>query len=281
MYSNYSDQCRRLVLAMLAMLMLVLAQPARAADYTAGVAVADGKTILWFQGASISQSIAHYNVGGGAQQNVAMAFNAALARYEVIVPATSGQTVNHAFTYTKSGLAYDTPWASSIVGPSSPQVAAPTFSPPAGNYPSAQQVTVSSATIGAALQCAVNGGPMAPCPSPLAIGANSTVTAMATKAGMANSNTATASYSIGPDSQGQGVSDIGTMLTLWFSRAPQAAWVDAHYNVNATGQQNVRMSVAGARYELSIPVAATGPATLTYSFTFMSGSGAQDTAVFN
>ncbi len=281
MYSNYSDQCRRLVFAMLAMLMLVLAQPARAADYTAGVAVVDNKTVLWFQGASITQSIAHYNVAGGAQQNVGMAFNASRARYELVVPATNGQTVNHSFTYTKAGLAYDTPWAASIVGPGEPQVAAPTFSPPAGNYASAQQVTVSSATAGAAVQCALNGGAMAPCASPLTISANTTVTAMASLAGMANSATASAAYTIGPDSQGQGVIDNGATLTLWFSRSPQAAWVDAHFNLNSTGQQNVRMALAGARYQLSIPVAASGPATLSYSFTFMSGSGAQDSAVFN
>lgn len=280
MYSNYSDQCRRLVFAMLAMLMLVLAQPARAADYTAGVAIVDSKTVLWFQGASITQSIAHYNIGGAAQQNVAMAFNASRARYEVAIPATDGQSVNHAFTYTKAGLAYDTPWAASIVGPTAPQVAAPTFTPPAGNYPSAQQVTVGSATPGAALQCALNGGAMAPCASPLTVSANTTVTAMASMAGMANSNSASAAYTIGPDSQGQGVTDNGATLTLWFSRSPQAAWVDAHFNLNTAGQQNVRMGLAGARYQLSIPVAASGPATLSYSFTFMSGSGAQDSAVF-
>lgn len=281
MYSNYSDHYRRLLFAMLAMLMLVLAQPARAADYTAGVAVIDSKAVLWFQGASVTQSIAHYNIGGGAQQNVAMTFNATRARYELVVPATAGQTVNHSFTYTRSGLAYDTPWAASVVGPSEPQVETPTFSPPAGNYASAQQVTVSSATVGAAVQCAVNGGAMGACPSPLTISANATVTAIATKAGMASSSTASAAYTIGPDSQGQGVIDNGATLTLWFSRSPQASWVDAHYNLNATGQQNVRMALAGARYQLSIPVAATGPATLSYSFTFMSATGAQDTAVFN
>ncbi len=281
MYSNYYDQGRRLVFAMLAMLMLVLAQPARAADYTAGVAIVDSKTVLWFEGASITQSIAHYNINGGPQQNVAIAFNPTRARYEFVIPATSGQTVNHSFTYTRSGLAYDTPWGRSIVGAGDTTVATPVFSPPGGNYTTAQQVTVSSSTSGAAVQCAVNGGPMGACPSPLTISANTTVTAMATKAGMTSSATASASYTIGPDSQGQGVIDNGSTLTLWFSRSPQAAWVDAHYNVNATGQQNVRMGLAGARYQLSIPVAATGPATLSYSFTFMSGTGAQDTAVFN
>ena len=113
--SNHQDQYRRLLFAFIAMLLLAFGQTARAADYTAGVDNINGTATLWLQGASITQSIAHYNVNGGAQQNVMMTFNTGRARYELGVGAAVGQTVNHWFTYTKAGLAYDSPPGASVV----------------------------------------------------------------------------------------------------------------------------------------------------------------------
>src|SRR5690242_10762598 len=98
MFSNFKDHYRMLLFAFAAMLLLALGQSARAADYTAGVDNINGAGTLWFQGASITQSIAHYNVNGGAQQNVVMAYNAGRARYELGVPAAVGQSVNYSFT---------------------------------------------------------------------------------------------------------------------------------------------------------------------------------------
>lgn len=283
MFSYYTDHYRRLLLALFAMLLLALGQPARAADYTAGLDNINGTATLWLQGASITQSIAHYNVNGGAQQNVGMAWNATRSRYELAVAATAGQTVNHQFTYFKGGLAYDTPWAASVFSIDTNKVATPTFSPGSGSYSSTQQVTVSSATAGATLQCSVNGGALGVCPAPLSISATSTVTAVASKAGMSNSDTASATYTFGGGSGGytHGVQDNGSSLTLWFSMSPKNDWVDAHYNLNATGQQNVRMNYTGTRQELTIAVASGAAASLSYSFTYMTGAGALDTGVFS
>jgi hypothetical protein len=284
MFSNYTDHYRRLLFALLAMLLLALGQSARAADYTAGVDNINGTATLWFQGASVTQSIAHYNIAGGAQQNVAMAYNSARARHELAVAASVGQTVNFAFTYTKSGLAYDSPWSSAVVpdGINPGKVATPTFSVPAGSYGSAQQVTVSTTTSGAALLCSVNGSAPAACANPIAVAATSTISAYATKAGMSNSDTASATYTIGGTDPGftQGVADNGTSLTIWFARSPKSDWVDIHYTLNGGAQQNVAMTYSGTRHEVTVPVASGAAAALAYSFTYMTSTGARDTASY-
>lgn len=282
MFSYYTDHYRRLMLALFAMLLLALGQPAKAADYTAGLDNINGTATLWLQGASITQAIAHYNINGGAQQNVGMTYNSSRARFELGVPATAGQTVNHQFTYTRSGLAYDTAWGASVFSIDTNKVATPTFSPGSGSYSSAQQVSISSATAGATLQCSVNGAPMTACALPLSISATSTVTAVASKAGMTSSDTASASYTFGSSGgYTHGVQDNGSSLTLWFSMSPKSDWVDAHYNLNATGQQNVRMNYTGTRQELTIPVAPDAAVALSYSFTYMTGAGALDTSALS
>lgn len=282
MFSNYTEQYQRLLFALLALLLLALGQPARAADHTAGVDNIDGVATLWFQGASVTQSIAHYNIAGGAQQNVAMSYNTARARHELAVQASAGQVVNFSFTYTKSGLAYDSAWASATVPPPGDpnQAAMPGFSPPPGNYSAAQQVTVSSATAGATLMCSVNGAAAAPCANPITVSATSTITAYASKAGMTNSVTASATYTIGTNPGfSQGVADNGTSLTIWFAGSPKSDWVDVHYTLDGGAQQNVAMRYSGTRHEVTVPVAANAAAALSYSFTYMSSGGARDTGV--
>jgi len=284
MFSYFTDHTRRLLFALLALLLLAAGQPARAADYTAGVDNLNGTATLWFQGASVTQSIAHYNIAGGAQQNVAMTYNSTRARHELALAATAGQVVNYSFTYTKAGLAYDSPWASATVpGATDPgKVAKPTFSLVPGSYSGTQQVTVSSATSGAALVCSVNGGAPAACANPITMAATTTVSAYATKAGMTNSDTASGTWTIGTSNPGfsQGVADNGGTLTIWFAGSPKADWVDIHYVLNGGGQQNVAMAYAGTRHEVTVPVASGAGASLSYSFTYMTTGGARDTAVF-
>lgn len=284
MFINFTDQYRRLLLAFMAMLLLATGQ-ARAADYSAGVANINGTATLWFEGASVTQAIAHYNVNGGPQQNVGMAWNSARARYELAVPAAVGQSVNHSFTYFKAGLAYDSPWAASVVpsGADPGKAAAPVFSPPSGTYSSAQQVTVSSATSGATLMCSINGGPSAVCANPLTVAASSTIAAYAAKAGMTNSDTASAAYTIGSAAAGytHGVIDNGTSLTVWFSHAPKSDWADIHYTLNGGAQQNLSMAYNGTRHQVNVPVASGAAAALAYSFTYMSSTGGRDSTTFN
>lgn len=284
MFSNFTDHYRRLWFALLAMLLLAFGQSARAADYTAGVANINGAATLWFQGASVTQSIAHYNVNGGAQQNVTMAYNTTRARHELTVPAAVGQTVNFSFTYTKSGLAYDSPWGSAVVPAvgDPAKVAKPVFSLPSGTYSGTQQVTVSSTTSGATLMCAINGGAASVCANPITVASTSTINAYAAKSGMINSDTASASYTIGGAETGftHGVADNGGSLTVWFARSPKSDWVDIHFTVNGGGQQNVSMGYNGTRHEVSVPVTSGAAVALAYSFTYMTGTGARDSASY-
>ena len=279
MYKHCTDHTRRLLFALLAMLALAMG-PAAAADYTAGVASINGSTTLWFQGSAVNQAIAHYKVAGGPQQNVNMAYNGARARHELAVPAAAGQTINYQFTYMKNGLAYDSPWAAATVpaGDSPGVVATPAFSPPAGVYGSAQQVTVSTRTSGATLQCSINGGAMAACANPIMVSATTTIAALASKAGMTSSGQASGTWTIGAAEGAftHGVVDNGSSLTVWFARTPKSDWVDIHYSVNGGAQQNVAMSYNGTRHQVTVPVAAGGAVSLAYSFTYMTGTGARD-----
>ncbi|WP_426209533.1 beta-1,3-glucanase family protein [Massilia sp. TWP1-3-3] len=287
MFTNHTDHYRRLFFALLAMLLLGLGlglgRPAKAADYTAGVDNINGAATLWLQGASVTQAIAHYNVAGGAQQNVGMGYNTTRARYELGVSASVGQSVNYQFTYFKAGLAYDSPWASSPVPGAASKVATPVFSLPSGSYSGPQQVSVSSTTSGATLQCAVNGAAPTACANPITVVATATITAIASKAGMANSDSASATYTIGSSDSGfsQGVVDSGTTLTVWFARSPKPDWVDIHTSLNGGAQQNVSMAYSGARHEVTLPVASGAAVSLAYSFTYMTSTGARDATGFS
>jgi Concanavalin A-like lectin/glucanases superfamily/Chitobiase/beta-hexosaminidase C-terminal domain len=78
------------------------------------------------------------------------------------------------------------------------QVAMPTFSPPAGTYTGAQNVTISTATAGATLLFTADGSdPLifgSPVTGPVVVSSSSTLRAIGIKAGMANSTEASASY---------------------------------------------------------------------------------------
>ncbi|AKJ29511.1 glycoside hydrolase family 64 protein [Caldimonas brevitalea] len=78
----------------------------------------------------------------------------------------------------------------------------------------------------------------------------------------------------------QGVSVDGTTATLWFQSSVNTSWVDAHYQVNGGGQQNVRMNAAGAagRFEHRVTVKAGD--SLGYFFTYNNGNPAYDTPRF-
>ena len=78
--------------------------------------------------------------------------------------------------------------------------AAPVFSPAAGTYTSAQTVTISSATAGAVIRYTTDGSTpnasSAVYAEPIAVGANTTIKAYASKEGMDDSAVATAAYVI-------------------------------------------------------------------------------------
>jgi len=94
-----------------------------------------------------------------------------------------------------------------------PSVATPTFSPAAGTYTSAQNVTISCTTTGATIYYTTDGTApttsSAVYSSPIAISETTTVKAMAAKSGMTNSSVATATYTITQ------LTEITTIAGLW------------------------------------------------------------------
>lgn len=102
-------------------LLAVLSMPARAADYTQGVAVSGNTATLWFKSAvNTSWVDVHYQVNGGGQSNVRMSYSSANARYEQPVAVASGSVISYSFTYNNGTPAYDTPSFSVTIGNSTP-----------------------------------------------------------------------------------------------------------------------------------------------------------------
>ncbi len=269
-------------LAAIALFLSFWSQQARAADFTAGIENNNGVVTLWFaSNVNTSWVNAHYNVNAGAQQNLPMTLNTTRHRFETTVAASLGQTVNYAFTYDNGGPAFDSPWASALVDLGN-KVAAPTFTPPPGNYTTSQNVVVSSATAGASLLCSIDGGAQAACPNPVVVSKTSKITAIASKSGMTSSDSISASYTIGAVTGPftQGVQDNASSAIIWFAPNPSASWVDLHYVVNNGAQQNVRMALVNGRYEQTVPATAGAALSITYSFTYFGQNGAVDSPSF-
>jgi len=107
---------RRWLLAALALCSFLVPQFARAADLSAGATLNGSTATLWMKSSVGSTwADAHYNVNGGAPQNVRMAWNTATSQFETTFPASAGQTVNYQFTYNVGSAAYDSAWASTVL----------------------------------------------------------------------------------------------------------------------------------------------------------------------
>ncbi|RQP22156.1 hypothetical protein DZC73_24460 [Albitalea terrae] len=105
----------------MAFVLSMVALPARAADYTQGVAVSGNTATIWFKSnVSTTWVDVHYTVNGGGQLNVRMTYSSANARYEQPVTAPSGTVLNYSFTYNNGTPAYDTPSFSYTVGTTQP-----------------------------------------------------------------------------------------------------------------------------------------------------------------
>ncbi|WP_186438257.1 beta-1,3-glucanase family protein [Cohnella terricola] len=100
-------------------------------------------------------------------------------------------------------------WIQFTAGSPTPKVATPTFAPAGGTYATAQNVTLATTTAGATIKYTTNGAtPTASSPTytgPINVSSTTTVKAIAVKAGMADSDVASATYKI---SAGTGVMDF-------------------------------------------------------------------------
>ncbi|TVY02107.1 carbohydrate-binding protein [Cohnella terricola] len=126
--------------------------------------------------------------GGGGVEDVT--FSAKSARYVRVYGTQRGTAYGYSL------------WDFEVYGSGTPQqqVAAPTFTPAAGTYATAQNVTITSATAGATIKYTADGSTptaaSATYTGPITVAATTTVKAIATKAGMTDSAVSTAAYTI-------------------------------------------------------------------------------------
>jgi len=113
-------------LAVLLAFSLWRAAPAQAqtsSDYAQGVTVSGSTATIFFNPTSSTTTWTdvHYNVNGGAQQNLRMARDASTGHetQQVLQAVSSGNVINYSFTYNKGTPAYDTPTYSYTVGSAS------------------------------------------------------------------------------------------------------------------------------------------------------------------
>ncbi|MGW7823890.1 chitobiase/beta-hexosaminidase C-terminal domain-containing protein [Streptomyces puniciscabiei] len=207
-------RARRRPVSVLSVLTLLLAgllgisgtASADSSDYTQSVSrVSSTQAQVTFTPTSASAYvIIHYLVNDTNQQNVNMTASGSNWNYTV-GGLSSGDVLTYSFTYTKSGLQYDSPQFIYTQGdgttPPPGTVATPTFSPGGGSYASAQSVTISDATSGAVIHYTTNGStPTASSTTysgAINVGSTATLKAIAVKSGSTDSAVASATYTIG------------------------------------------------------------------------------------
>ncbi len=177
-------------------------------------------------------------------QTVSIASSAANLYYKIEFDCASGSS-NGLVTVSKVEYYYN--------ASGTPTVATPTFSPAAGTYNEAQNVTISCTTAGATIYYTTNGD--TPTTSslvystPIAISTTTTVKAMAVKTGMDNSSVATATYTI------QQIPTITTIAGLWEFAATAGSSTPSQPNANVTfndwyvtGVKNSQVCVSDGQY---------------------------------
>ncbi|WP_328912122.1 MULTISPECIES: chitobiase/beta-hexosaminidase C-terminal domain-containing protein [unclassified Streptomyces] len=194
----------------------------------------------------------HYLVNGANQQNFRMT-NTSGTWTQTVSSLTTGTVLEYWFTYEKSGPQYDTPHFTYTqgsggttttgggTGGTGGTVATPTFSPAGGSFTSAQSVTISDATSGAAVHYTLDGStPTASSATyggALTISATTTVQAIAVKSGLTNSAVASATFTIGTTSGGcpaqSDTPNFGPNVHIYdpsMSAATIQGQLDAHFN---------------------------------------------------
>ncbi|WP_238323112.1 beta-1,3-glucanase family protein [Gorillibacterium massiliense] len=123
-----------------------------------------------------------------------------------VVNLTAG---NQTLTLYAAAGGFNINWFQFSSGAPTPQVAAPTFTPPGGTYATAQNVTLATTTAGATIKYTTDGStPTAASPTytgPISVAATTSVKAIAIKSGMADSELSSTAYKI---SKGGGAMDF-------------------------------------------------------------------------
>ncbi|HTB81724.1 MAG TPA: chitobiase/beta-hexosaminidase C-terminal domain-containing protein [Opitutaceae bacterium] len=164
----------------------------------------------------------------------------------------SGTPVSVGSTTTLNAIAYASGFTDSAVTSATytinlpQQVAAPGFSPGAGTYASAQNVTVTSATSGASIRYTTDGSTPSETAGtlysgPVSVGISETLKAIAYKGGSIDSTVSSAAYTISVGGvitlEAESLSPVGTGATVSISNDANASGgVVEFLNATATGQ---------------------------------------------
>ncbi|WP_374509515.1 chitobiase/beta-hexosaminidase C-terminal domain-containing protein [Niveibacterium sp.] len=159
----------------------------------------------------------------------------------------------------------------------------PTFSPAGGSYTSTQTVTITS-TAGAKIRYTTDGStPTASSPiytGPLTVSTSQTIKAYASATGVADSEIATAGYTIDNGGTGfvQGVYELGTTATVWIKPSGSSAYAILHYAINNGSEISPKMTYNSTlgRFEFVLTPVKTGD-VINYFITYAVGSGQLDT----
>ncbi|WP_160398113.1 galactose-binding domain-containing protein [Paenibacillus sp. MMS18-CY102] len=203
-----------------------------------------------------------------------------------IYAATNGWNLNW-FSLTSSGAAQP--------------VAAPTFTPGAGTYATAQNVTIATATAGASIKYTTDGStPTAASPAytgAINVASTKTLKAIATKAGMTDSAVSTATFTIGTSGNANlalnksatasssltgGAASAavdGSTTTRWESQFADPQWIYVDLGSNMTvGGVKLNWETASAKsYKIQV---STNASTWTDVYTQTNGAGAIETISF-
>ncbi len=175
-----------------------------------GLVVSDSRTLPEIQASGEVRTGGYYEAAGPTYPNNT-AGTGAIARFTftriaagsaaLACPSYAAGTPFGLVLYTATGT-QRLPTASTLTltDTSTSQVATPSVSPAAGTFTSAQSVTLSSSTAGAAIHYTIDGStPSAASPTytaAITIATTATLTAIATKSGMSDSAVATATFTI-------------------------------------------------------------------------------------
>jgi peptidoglycan/xylan/chitin deacetylase (PgdA/CDA1 family) len=211
--------------------------------------------------------------------------------------------ISVAATTTIKAIAISTGYTNSAVATAAytintPTAAAPTFSPAAGTYTSAQSVTISDTTSGATIYYTTNGDtPTASSTkyaSAISVAATTTIKAIAIATGYTNSAVATAAYTIGtgtnilPNASFETAS--GSLPASW----QQDGWgtgITSTYTYNTalghTGTHSVTVKVTkygtegDAKWDLVNPITVTPGDTYVYTDWYQSDTTSRIVLEFN
>jgi|GEM_PF-2194334 len=234
-------------------------------NYTYGIELNAATATLWFHSAvNSSWADVHYTMDNGVQQNLRMSYDSASSRFQQTIAAASGDVLSYYFTYENNSLAYDTEHytytlgrgqapdgggqggsgsndGGSPTGSDPNAVAAPNLLPAAGIYTSAQTVTMTTPTAGAAIYYTTDGSTPTPSSAlythPLSVTADQLIKAIAVTTDETGSATASEVTTEKYKMIAGGLSSSN--FPLLFQNNTRGNWADNQIYITVLGVNNL------------------------------------------